>query len=225
MLNFFKISLPETRRDFASSRSAGELIFTWVASDVELAREQCPGAADRVGHQVWGGVPVQEEGGSEGGVWHNGVARHWQCGSLCQLTTTVAPPEGSRLLRLAVGPRQPASSEDQIFSDLPHFVINFPGIFRSPSWNVHVWDLLPIDLDQLNEWNKRPGFPCVCLVLRCKYTYKCRDQMRKVKMWQIWTRKNYCSWQRKLKHICQGGMLKCNILHINISYWGALGSY
>ena len=31
---------------------AGELIFNWVASEVELAREQCPGAADRVGHQV-----------------------------------------------------------------------------------------------------------------------------------------------------------------------------
>ena len=126
MLNFFQISLLETRRDFASSRSAGEPIFTWVASEVELSREQCPGAADRVLHQVWGGVPVQEEGGSEGGVWHNGVARHWHCGSLCQLTTTVAPPEGSRLLRLAVGPRQPASSEDLFRS----------AAFRDCSWST-----------------------------------------------------------------------------------------
>ena len=52
MLNFFQISLPETRREFEISRSAGEPIFTWVASEVELARERCPGAADRVGHQV-----------------------------------------------------------------------------------------------------------------------------------------------------------------------------
>ena len=82
---------------------------------------------------------MQEEGGSEGGVWHNGVARHWQCGSLCQLTTTVAPPEGSRLLRLAVGPRQPASSEDQICPDLAHFVIGVDQLFRHiPSWNVYV---------------------------------------------------------------------------------------
>ena len=77
-------------------------------------------------------------------------------------------------------------------------LINFSGIFRSPSLNVYVWDLLPIDLDQLDEWYRRLGIPCVSLILRCKYTYKCRDQMRKVKMWQIWTRKNYCSWQRKL---------------------------
>ena len=96
---------------------------------------------------------MQEEGGSEGGVWHNGVARHWHCGSLCQLTTTVAPPEGSRLLRLAVGPRQPASSE--IFSDLPHCVIGVNQLFRHFSVSFlecrRLRPVLPIDLYQLDE--------------------------------------------------------------------------
>ena len=112
MLNSFHISLPETRRDFASSRSAltgWRQRWSWQENNVQV-RLTVSDTRCEVVCLCKKRAALRVECGTT--VWHNGVARHWQCGSLCQLTTTVAPPEGSRLLRLAVGPRQPASSED-----------------------------------------------------------------------------------------------------------------